>query len=348
MIDVDAIESNERDRLRLREMLDTVNRERKQYQVRQLLEKATDHMRADRFAQALPLLNEAAGIDPDQEAIYFLRCQCNLAQDNVHAAQQDLEAFKQHASNLDEARETVESLEKTVQERSELISKFGSEALKLRAEANEAFGSDRFDDAAGLLRRARECCAPAGRPELERELAIVLTNWSVREVDKVMQNPLASEATKLKACRNALTRLEEAHRADPSSSHAKQNLDSLRELIGNMSQRTQMVAEFGGEHVLEIRSKAIEAFNNNRFDEAIDCLRQALAAASFAAGRSKLESELSRALSAAAVTMINDAGTHVTPALIAKARATLEEALQLDPTNQQASTNLMILKRMML
>lgn len=349
----EEFDNNERDRRNLYDMLDSVKRERRRYQVHQLLNKATDYLRDENFVKAIPLLDMAVDLDPEEEASYFLRCQCNLALDNVYAAQKDLEAFKRFAGDAKEAGEMLVSIERIIAEKVALLDKFGDAALRLRGQASRAAGNNRYEEAVALLRQAVECCNKDGRAAIGKDLAMFLTNWAVNSVNDVMEKDSKSDDTKLKVCKKALSYLEEAGKADPDSAHVKSNKVQLKQLVDNLEEsakyaheKAKLLAEFGSERVLELRFKAVQAFNENKFGKAVTHLREALGETSFSSGRRKIESELSMALTADAVTMVQKEGAGANSRVLLDARKMLEEAARLDPLNQQAVINLEMLNRL--
>jgi hypothetical protein len=105
-----------------------------------------------------------------------------------------------------------------------------------------------------------------------------------------------------------------------------------------------MEREYGGQVALELQQQAVAAFNADRHDDAIGYLRKAIRASS---NPSKLEKELSQMLGGAAVSLVNQAVPSGSRNDLYRAKDMLEEAVQLDPGNQHAQANLMILGQML-
>jgi len=156
--------------------------------------------------------------------------------------------------------------------------------------------------------------------------------------------------------------------------------NQLQNSVRILEQHIRIEQEYGGVKAFALQQQAVEAFNKDRYMEAVNLLRQAISVAeqpdgdagvivnpSFgqspfhwtanlsstygyqqksklpASAPAKLKTELSQALAAAAVAKCNSSTSQAT---MKEGRAMFEEALQFDPKNEQARTNLDILKNM--
>lgn len=351
--DYEVIEEFHRDRQRLETMLERVGEARHRYEAHQLLDQATTHMKDDRFAEAIPLLDEAEHLCPEESAVYFLRCQCYLDQDRIDETRKDLEAFRNLSAGSRDDLQQADRLEEQVNRRAELLDEFGVQAIELRGQAIRAFNRESFSEAADILRQALQVCRRNGRRKLNHELANALLNWAGRDVNQVMEDDSRSLSEKKSVCTAARQRLEEASRLNPESREVSANLESLRRLTAQlethgeaMARAREMEDRYGGPRALELQQKAAQAFNNDQLNDAIKYLREALDASKgyqYPNGAPELKKELSVVLTGAAVTMVNEAGAHGLSSVKTQASAMLLEALQLDPKNEQAQQNLMIL-----
>ncbi len=263
---------------------------------------------------------------------------CNKAVEHLEEAHKLAPGNENANSSLQELNQFIQKLDVDV--------KLGPDAAKLRQEAIKKFNKGSYAEAEEMLREALSKAPIPGKALLNPELANVLCRRAVYEANKALEGS-QSAGQKLIVCRRACGYVEEAQILDPSNDNIKVNLQSLRNAIDGLQQDMQieeMARDFGGEKVLKLRSDAIKAFNQRDFFNAVKHLRSALAACGYSKGKSQLEKELSMALSACAVEMVNAMGSRVTLTLIDSAISMLEEAAKLDPTNQQAETNLEMLQ----
>ncbi len=212
----------------LKDMLDSVLHERK---IHKLFKEAKEYMETEHFSQALLLLDQVLEISPEDDAAYFLRCQCHFALDNIDEAKSDLKNFKRYCTDLEGVHEIVVDIEKTIEEKEALLRKFGPRALELRLQSTMAYNNKQYQRASDLLRQAIASCLPPGRKEIEKELAIVLCNWAIGDVNRVLEDKFVSNSTKKRICREALLLLEEANRLDPDNSFILENLNRLRDIL---------------------------------------------------------------------------------------------------------------------
>ena len=70
--------------------------------------------------------------------------------------------------------------------------------------------------------------------------------------------------------KQALGWLQEAVRLDPRDKQAKQNLETVEQLVNAERVQTQ---QFGGREAFQLHQKAVEAFNADRYEAAIKYLR---------------------------------------------------------------------------
>ncbi|HYH67190.1 MAG TPA: hypothetical protein VD866_21015 [Urbifossiella sp.] len=206
-------------------------------------------------------------------------------------------------------------------------------------QVNAAMDSDKVPLA------GKETAVRAGIALLEEAVAAVPTDANTRK--------------NLEALRSLVGKLEQARQGE--------------------ARQAALVAEYGGEKAMELQQKGVGAFNAGKLDEAVSLLRQALEASrrrpappagplgafvraaplpfrapdvfgapTFASaapgGSTKLKEELAQALVAAAVTKVNTATSpSAREVALTLARLMLQEAVALDPSNDQAAENLRIL-----
>ncbi len=373
--DPDNIAAFEQGQHHLRDMLGSIDEARRRTEARKLLDKATEHLQAERFGEALAVLNKAATAAPREGMVYFLRCQCHLALDRIAEARRDLETFHKSTRDAEGAGAAVARLEKELKIKEGLLDSFGAESLRLRSEATECFQKEQFARASDLLRKALAGCPAKGRKELQKELAIVLTNWAGKMVNEAMEDKTRPPAAKESVCRDALAKLEEANKLDASNTHVKENLQSLRELLSHFKEmmdfekkKAELLAQYGTEEALKLQQQAIVAFNADRHEEAIKLLRRALIASggkersssplftplslgaaglrspTIVGGAQKLREELSMVLTQTAISKANAASGYNRDSTLAQAEAMLTDAVDLDSSNTQAEENLKIVK----
>lgn len=115
--------------------------------------------------------------------------------------------------------------------------------------------------------------------------------------------------------------------AEGGDAQALEAMQLLRRQIGEAERH---VEELGGLKAFRLRQKGIAAFNNDRFREAADLLRQALKAAA-PQGRQKLEQELAACLRNQAGEVFEPAGDQARAGDFSAARKTCDQALALAP-----------------
>ena len=351
--DYEVIEEFHHDRQRLEEMLKNVGGARARHDARELLHQANTHMRGERFDLAVPLLDEAERLYPEESAIYFLRCQCYFDQDQIGEARRDLEAFRKLSAESIEDLEQADKLEEQIDKRADLLDVFGGRALELKVQAARAFQHDSYSEAADLFRQALQACRKAGRKQLSHDLANALLGWAVDDINHVMEDDSKSPADKQAVCAVAKKRLEEASRLDPTSEVAKANLNRLQTLMSQLEEHADSMArvremerKYGGPRAFELQQKATRAYNDDRLDDAVAYLRRALDASKGIQapdGAAELKKELSVVLTGSAISKVNQAGSHLPTSVKTEALQMLMEAVQLDPNNHQAQQNLTIL-----
>ena len=346
LTDFDAVEQAEKHKQVLHDLLGQIGGQRRRHEAKRLVEEATAHLKDHRYEEARERLDRVVALEPQEAGAYFLRCQCHLALVHPRQAQQDLEAFRRHLKDGDaEARQALGRLDRECKELVAEAAQFGEDGLRWRRQAAIAFRDDCYAAAEAHLRRAIPNCPSAGKTVLVKELAAVLASWAGHEFHRVMKGGSASDAEKRATCAQALAHLEEAVRLDPADVDMRQNLEALRQINGNLDTTMRMERELGGHEAFELRQKAVVAFNADRHKEAIDLLRKAI---TVSGNRGPLEKELSMVLAGAAVSFVNEEGPSGSRTKLQEAKRMLEEAVELDPENQNTLRNLMILRQMLL
>jgi tetratricopeptide (TPR) repeat protein len=342
--DYDAIEASTRDRERLAEMLQSIEKSRRHHQTRELIEKAEEHLKEGRFADGVRVLGDAAAKAPDNAMIFFMRCQCHLGLDHAAEAERDLVAFKR-LEKSPEGIQAAAKLEQDVRKHKETAKKFGPETLRLRREATKKHAANDLAAAIVLLRQAIAACPTAGRKEVEQELSIILANGAVSSANEAISSKDSADR-RLVACRQAVADLEEATRLDPANKNTRENLKAIKEVIAQMD---ELVQKYGSERTLELQQQAVRAYNEKRNDQAIALMRQALKESKdymHSDGAPAVKTELSMMLAGLAVAKVNNAGAHSSIWVRDEAKRMLEEAFSLDPNNTVAMQNLAILMGM--
>jgi tetratricopeptide (TPR) repeat protein len=329
-LDFDAMQDHEHNRQRLSEWIETVR-------VQQLVKQALEKIEAEAYREAVKLLDEAISMDSATAAWYFHRCRCYREMGEYSTARKDIETFIEKISDP-EQKKIGEEVRDDLREKAQLEHKFGSVAMGLRRKALEAYSKQLFEQAEGLLRQAISACGKEGVTDLEKGLALALTSGAVETANKAIENKLISDADKEKAFRKALAKLEEAVRLDKSNSHITQQRNAIKEALSQVELEKNLKAEFGTIEVLKARGKAIGQYNARNFSDAVDSLRKALRLlpAGHSAGRKKLETELSMALTSQAFATANAAGAGLDITTVATILGLLDEAVELDPSNADA------------
>lgn len=206
------------------------------------------------------------------------------------------------------------------------------------------YNTGRLNEAIELFRRAIEVSRESSR--LKEELSRLLCEVAVSQVNAVRRP--SSEVIS-----DAESMLREAISLDSRNTQANTNLQRLREMSAAITKAETMEREYGGLDALELQQRAVAAFNNGNYEEAIEHLREAIR---LSHNSYKLEKELSQVLTAAAVTMVNalTQGRNMSGLqgfrmqnFLGPPKEMLEEAVNLDSTNVQARTNLTLLKRLL-
>src|SRR5262249_50476600 len=148
-------------------------------------------------------------------------------------------------------------------------------------------------------------------------------------------------------CLLGLRRLEDA-RSDFDKFKALAGKDAdmqkaVKEMEQQLSAFAARVREFGSIEALELQQRAVKAFNEDRYDDAIGYLRKAISPSS----RSKtLRADLSKPLTAAAITRANAADARTMPGVLPNVLKMLREAVELDSSNVQAKESLAVAQKM--
>ncbi|MBI4602183.1 MAG: hypothetical protein HY721_09505 [Planctomycetes bacterium] len=308
-----------------------------QLEVQELIHEAGEHMNAQRFGEALKLLDRAAPKGTAGGTVFFLRAQCLAALDEFEKARRDLAAFRREAGQDAAARKAGDDLEGSIRTAEDLTRRFGTgPAARLRGESVDAYNAGRHEEAARLLRKAIEASAkpglPHGAPALKEDLALVLTDAAMNVLSDAGAHP------SLEALRRAKAMLDEAAQAAPKA----QRVVEAADLRKGVAARIEGIAVHGNARAHGLRQNAVEAFTAQRFEEAIRLLREALEASKpeMPGGAPALKKDLSMVLAGAAVSAVNALGDAPSAAALARARRMLEEAVSLDGANQGARDNL--------
>jgi tetratricopeptide (TPR) repeat protein len=231
LTDLDALEEHEKDRERLSQMLREVGNARKRHDASQLIKAGQEHLKAERFNEAVAAFSSAQSQAPEEIAVHFYRAQAYAGLGNSAKALEDAREFsrKMPRDAPRDMRTAAENLEREIKEQAENIRKFGVQTPRLRREAAMAYKAEQFSVAESKLREALNACPSPGRHEVECELSIVLANWAVHEVNE------AGVAPSLATLRTAEGRLQEALRLDSSNQHANNNLETVRRMKNSVS-----------------------------------------------------------------------------------------------------------------
>jgi tetratricopeptide (TPR) repeat protein len=118
---------------------------------------------------------------------------------------------------------------------------------------------------------------------------------------------------------------------------------AVKEMEQQLSAFSARVREFGGVEALELQQRAVKAFNESRYDDAIAYLRKAISASS---RTQTLRAELSKVLTAAAITQANAANARTMRGVLPNILKMLREAIELDSSNVQAKESLAVAQKM--
>ncbi len=223
--DFDAVDAMAHDRPPFQEMLESIEKQRREAAVHALLDRAQKEFGGQRTEAALTLLDEAIGMAPDIAIIYAYRCRCHLALEQIEAATRDLGQYKRLAQELDDT--LVRDLERTISEavqHARVVEEFGGPvAFDLEQQAVRAYNDDRHDAAIALLRRA---LAAANRQQkLREELSKVLALAAVAKLNQT--KPSQASIVMFEAERM----LAEAVDLDARNADAAQYLERVRGLL---------------------------------------------------------------------------------------------------------------------
>ncbi|MGO8757442.1 MAG: tetratricopeptide repeat protein [Terracidiphilus sp.] len=116
--------------------------------IRPLLDKAQEAMRANRFNDALPPLNEAARKAPNMDVVFFLRAQALAATGKIAEARQDIQKVASLAKS-DEDRKHVENLKEMV-----VQAETANVVRELLGKAKQCMETGRFKEAVAPLDEA--------------------------------------------------------------------------------------------------------------------------------------------------------------------------------------------------
>ncbi|MBI3248824.1 MAG: tetratricopeptide repeat protein [Deltaproteobacteria bacterium] len=218
--------------------------------VRPLADEALSHMRNQRFAAALPLLDQVIQIAPEGLHFYLRRAECHLELNNLEAAEADYH-HAQGLAHTDDERESVNELHTALDDMRERIQQFSSLAVyRLQQEAVQAFNDDRYDEAITKLRSAiaQISSAPGGsklrnwfsrevnvpKQKMAKELSVCLNSRAVQTMEHVMetfQRHSYWSSELLRSLQQAETDLHEATRLDPDDTTIKQNLGQVQQML---------------------------------------------------------------------------------------------------------------------
>jgi len=338
LTDLSALDDVTREKADMRDLLESISTNRRKHEARELLESVPEDLRAGREAEACEKLDRILELDPEASPAYFLRCQCHVALVHPQEAQSDLETFRRLAAEEGpEAVEAARNLEKECAKLTDEVSQYGEEGFRLRRSAVQAFNDDQYDDAETALRRAIELAPTSrGKTSLRNELANVLSTRAGHDVNHVMKSQRSARRTKEQVCAKAVKWLEEAAQLCPKDPQIRSNLQNLREVMQELKDALEREEEFGGAEALTLQQEAVRAYNEDRYDDAIDHLRRAI---STSRRPDRLKKELSKALTTAAVSMVNEMKGEPRTSVLEEANALLTEALQLDSGNSRAREN---------
>jgi tetratricopeptide (TPR) repeat protein len=219
-----------------------------QIRLQPLLDQAMSHMQHERFAEALPLLDQAAQLCPQASMVFFRRAQCHMGLGNIDAADADCIRIRTLASSTEEIN-AVQELHDTVARLRQSAQEFGSvSAFRLYQQALRCYEQDDYDAAIETLRAAiAQGCPPAhplrqlfttktAKPagKLAEGLAICLNARAVQKMEQGArllrgQPPRFRDA--LEPLRAAEADLVEALRFDAANSTVQQNLEEVRALL---------------------------------------------------------------------------------------------------------------------
>jgi tetratricopeptide (TPR) repeat protein len=232
--DFEVIEAFTRDRQRLQDYLGTIERGRNRQGIRWMLDQAVAHIRQDRFADALPLLQVALREAPNDDEVFHLQGQCHLGMNMVDEAYADLAEFRRRGGDA----ETADRLQCSIDAGAAEVQRFGHEALRLRAQAAESFARRNCARANELLLMALAVCSDGGRKSIEEQKAMVMLTMAVDEFQRVFDDHSQTAANRLAVCKEAVQWLEEARRLDTQNAAVERNLRSLRDVISHIEPTT--------------------------------------------------------------------------------------------------------------
>lgn len=347
--DFSLLETAEQEKSLIRDLLERVAAGRHRHQVTSLLDQGRGHMDARRYADALQVFSQAVNLEPDAVVVYVLRSQSYLAMRDWRSARADVECcnrlFTKHSRPSAEMTKAIRDIMGQCDILRRLEEDYGGpDAAALQQEAVRMYNTGRLNEAIELFRRAIEVSRESSR--LKEELSRLLCEVAVSQVNAVRRP--SSEVIS-----DAESMLREAISLDSRNTQANTNLQRLREMSAAITKAETMEREYGGLDALELQQRAVAAFNNGNYEEAIEHLREAIR---LSHNSYKLEKELSQVLTAAAVTMVNalTQGRNMSGLqgfrmqnFLGPPKEMLEEAVNLDSTNVQARTNLTLLKRLL-
>ena len=283
--------------------------------VGQHLERAGQHLKNGEAAAAVKVLDRAAKDFPREEAVFFLRAQGYLGLRRFDEAEKDLRRFQEIVGNNSSHREETASLRQAIEN-----GRRQAAVIQIVEQAQGHLENGRHEAALKALNDA------AGR---EPKLAHI---YFLR-CQCQMALGHAAEA-------RADLRKFEQH--DDDRAGHRNIRDQLSEAIDRCEEQARFVRELGGPEAAKLRSAAVEAFNSDNFERAVEILRKARALAPNAA---KLKEELSVALAVSAIQRANALTIRSSMAdgrsALTTIRGMLLEAVQLDPNNENAQNALM-------
>lgn len=344
--DVDAFHEHQDN---LRHLLVSINRARRQHHHAPELNAARQALQSGDWNGALRCLDGVLQSCPDDMVALILRCRCHLELFDLPAAENDFEACRKLLDHDKSANDLIVKLRQEISQSREDAARMGDAAARLQNAARVSMNRTNLAEAEQLLRQAILVSYPAGRGELQTDLARVLRERAMRTATSVLDDPKASSMERLDACRRAVDVYREATLLDPQLRQSSQEIDSLRELVTHFEteveadkQAAKLLKEFGSTEALQWHQDAIRAWNADHRHEALRLMRRAGAKAP---DSHRIRQSLSQMLDSSAVAMVNEMH-EFNENVIQQACDLLAEAAQLDPDSQTIRDHLATVKDM--
>jgi tetratricopeptide (TPR) repeat protein len=345
--DFEDMESFEEGRRNLQEVLDGIPQERNTKIAVEFMEQGAKLYQAGNPGAALLKLNEAIKLAPEIDILYFHRAHCHYALGSPEAVLADLKRFVASLASWPkdeqaEIQKDIDALKKKANKLLSDINQHGKEVTLLRQAANDALRDEKYEDAVRNLREALKKCPPQAQASLKPEIAAELMDCAMQAAAPAFDEECSFSGQITSICQQAVSWLEEAQRLHPLNTEITKILNIVRN-------RLEMVRDFGSPKVVKMYQQAVKAFESNNLEEACEIMRNALLASggtrtlrlaggSIVGGAQRLRDDLSKILVSLAIQSIHEPWKD--PEAIRRA----EEALELDPTSDDAQKVLRILR----